>query len=509
VTAPLIADLFLLAILAIGRKEVRDGTIGADNILPYNIMVFFLSLAYIAISIDSSGLIRWLAFHVLNKGRGNGRRLYSYLYAFFFTLGSFIGNDPIILSGTAFIAYLTRVSSNIIHPRAWIHTQFAIANIASAILVSSNPTNLVLAGAFGIKFINYTANMIVPVIVTAIVLLPFLLLFVFKDEALIPKEINMHKLTPKEEKEAKDLEGVNPNIPDRRGIDEEKEKQFENKALPLGEILHPFLDIKGAAVGAIIMSTTLITLLVINASDQKNGKDKPVFFVTLPAAVLMFCWDVGCGWVGRKETREIARKGKKNIEKFREKMRLEALENQPQSQGGADDGISPPPGPTFPASESGDDQTPESPTGLESSVVDLLPEDDKPQKKWLDTTILDRSDSGYRSQEALGTALTGGDLEKGVLSEQTNEVLHQQKPKRTIVSLVKGAYRWSRETFPTVTAVLSHLPYALLPFAFSMFVLVQGLKSRGWVPLFAYGWDHVCTLDFLFAYLDFSRFTRQ
>jgi hypothetical protein len=150
-TAPLIADLFLLAILAIGRQEVYDGTVGANHINPIDIMVFFITLAYIAISIDASGLIRYLAFKVLQKGGKSGNRLFFYLYSFFFILGSFIGNDPIILSGTAFLAYMTRVSSNIEHPRAWIHTQFAIANIASAILVSSNPTNLVLAGAFQIK----------------------------------------------------------------------------------------------------------------------------------------------------------------------------------------------------------------------------------------------------------------------------------------------------------------------------------------------------------------------
>jgi len=73
--------------------------------------------------------------------------------------------DPIILSGTAFLAYMTRAASNIINPRAWIHAQFAIANISSAILVSSNPTNLVLAGAFDIKFIDYTVNMVSPSLV--------------------------------------------------------------------------------------------------------------------------------------------------------------------------------------------------------------------------------------------------------------------------------------------------------------------------------------------------------
>lgn len=85
-TAPIIADLFLLAILAIGRQEVHDGTVGADGISPIDIMVFFLTLAYIAISIDASGLIRWLAFKVLQKAGKAGHLLYFYLYAFFFAL---------------------------------------------------------------------------------------------------------------------------------------------------------------------------------------------------------------------------------------------------------------------------------------------------------------------------------------------------------------------------------------------------------------------------------------
>lgn len=194
ITAPLIADLFLLAILAIGAKEVSGGTLGDQGIVPYDIMLFFLSLAYIAISVDASGLIRWLAFKVLQKGGKVGHRLFFYLYAFFFALTSLIGNDPIILSGTAFLSYMTRVSSNIKHPRAWIFTQFSVANIASAILVSSNPTNLVLAGAFKITFIKYTANVIVPVLVTGIVLYPFLLYIIFHDESLIPTTIKMEDL---------------------------------------------------------------------------------------------------------------------------------------------------------------------------------------------------------------------------------------------------------------------------------------------------------------------------
>jgi Na+/H+ antiporter NhaD/arsenite permease-like protein len=42
-------------------------------------------------------------------------------------------------------------------------------------------------------------------------------------------------------------------------------------------------------------------------------------------------------------------------------------------------------------------------------------------------------------------------------------------------------------------AVLSHLPLKLVPFALAMFVLIQGLVTKGWVPVFAYGWDHWVT----------------
>jgi Na+/H+ antiporter NhaD/arsenite permease-like protein len=529
VTAPLIADLFLLAILAIGRKEVHDGTVGADGILPYNIMIFFLTLAYIAISIDASGLIRWLAFKVLQKGGGVGHRLFFYLYAFFFSLGTFIGNDPIILSGTAFLAYMTRVSSNIVHPRAWIHTQFAVANIASAILVSSNPTNLVLAGAFGIRFINYTVNMIVPVIVTAIVLFPFLLYIVFAEETLIPLSIEMHQLTQEEQ----DKVPVNPNIPDGRGVAEEQEKQHvtdeQGKTLSLEEIMNPFLDRKGAAFGAFVMSATLITLLVINASDQKGGKDKPVYWVTLPGAFVMLCWDVGSGWINRKETREIARIGREEKERFRaEQARLEAerlaesqplshggavgdipqsweqvrpetehlAETQPQRQETAEEGIPFQAAPTLPVSDSGDEAAPE----LESSVARLVEKDDLSQNGHSISAIstlngrpeLNSQDSGYGPQDGQGAASSGEDEEKRACSERVSAEAARPRERATVVSLFDERYRWCQETFPTVTAVLSHLPYALLPFAFSMFVLVEALVSKGWVPVFAYGWTHVC-----------------
>ncbi|ROW07531.1 hypothetical protein VPNG_07118 [Cytospora leucostoma] len=498
ITAPLIADLFLLAILAIGREEVYGGTVGSNNIAPIDIMVFFLTLAYVAISIDASGLIRYLAFRVLKWGGKVGHRLFFYLYSFFFLLGSFIGNDPIILSGTAFLAYMTRVSSNIEHPRAWIHTQFAIANIASAILVSSNPTNLVLAGAFEIKFIDYTANMIVPVVITAIVLFPCLLYIIFAHERLIPISITMHDLPA-------DIQGrdpVNPNIPNARGIEQEEEQDHINdevgNLLSLEEIMNPFLDKSGAAVGAVIMAATLITVLALNAAST-GSKERPVFWVTLPAAFVMFCWDVGSGWLQRDETRKIARRGREEIENARAER---SLRQQQENQAGA--------GPDLPTQSS---------TGSSDDVLLSLPEY-QPQDRgvaYIEDKAVELTDIPTSCGENTKTSMSNGtkntepqgehgtiydrdarndqrdnDVEKaGGLKSKANVVV-QTTPiaPRTLVSVVEEAYSWGQETFPTVTAVLAHLPFALVPFALSMFVLVEALVTKGWVPVFAYGWHH-------------------
>jgi Na+/H+ antiporter NhaD/arsenite permease-like protein len=471
VTAPLIGDLFLLAILAIGAKEVREGTLGADNISPLDIMLFFISLAYIAISIDASGIIRYLAFKVLQWGGEAGHRLFFYLFAFWFALTSFVGNDPVILSGTAFLAYMTRVSSNIVHPRAWIYSQFAVANIASAILVSSNPTNLVLAGAFQIKFIDYTAHMIVPVIITGIVLFPFLLYIVFNNESLIPRSIKMHELP----EEARGRKPVNPNIPHARGTAEQQEDApgEQGKLLSLEEIVNPFLDRKGAIFGAVIMAATLIAVLAFNAAAQSTGETH-VFYITLPAAVIMFIWDVSSGWINRHETREIARKGREELERFRLERQLQ---EEQEMMTLAAQGLPP----------ASSNESVAAPADLPDAGLTCRKSEFGNTSADDEVTTAGNTPQKSPTQE-IGVADSCQEKDAGIKTPRGSQRL-QQPQRTTLVSMAKDVFAWSQETFPTATAVMAHLPFALIPFAFSMFVLVQALVTKGWVPIFAKGWD--------------------
>lgn len=512
VTAPLIADLFLLAISAIGKEEVKGGTVGADNISPLDIMIFFITLAYIAISIDASGLIRWLAFKVLLLGGKVGHKLFFYLYAFFFGLGSFIGNDPIILSGTAFLAYMTRVSKNIRHPKAWIYSQFAVANIASAILVSSNPTNLVLAGAFEIRFIDYTANMVVPVVITAIVLFPFLLYIVFANEKLIPSSIEMHTLPD----ELAQKQPVNPNIPHARGhVDDQANDSDDREALEearlssLQEVMNPFLDRRGAAFGGVIMAATLITVLAINAASAGTSHHQ-VFWVTLPAAFVMFCWDLACGWLKREETRKIARESRLEFErKERAKREKRAQdercipmeEKNNHSEVICQDSID--------MNEDLEHERCKLETAPCNRNEDLPPVPQLLVSRAGDSPVLDSIPCRQASilspgqleagQSPVGEG-SGSDDRREIASTSSDTIKHDQpakhqsqsgrKERATLVSLSKKWHQSLQETFPTVVAVLWHLPFALVPFAFAMFVLVQALVTKGWVTVFAHGWDH-------------------
>ncbi|KAK8139447.1 hypothetical protein PG984_002827 [Apiospora sp. TS-2023a] len=471
ITAPLIADLFLLATSAIGRDEVYNGIVGANSIDPIDVMVFFITLAYIALSLDASGLIRYLACRVLKAGK-SGRRLYFYLYSFFFALTTCIGNDPIILSGTPFLAYITRVS-NIEAPEAWIYSQFAIANIASAILVSSNPTNLVLTAAFSIRFIDYTANIIVPVLCTVVLLFPFLLFVVFRDRGFIPQNIEMQKLEGDDEEG--DTVPINPNIPYAQNLGGDDQG--------LREVIHPFLDKKGAIFAALVMAATLITVLALNAA---TGGEVPVYWVTLPAAVVMFCWDVTFGWLSRHQTRELASRGKREAERaeiaqaiLAERQHRRDAELQQHNNNNEKSELPTRPRTSHVASPSSTEVEPSSDRDDDTEIRPAPPPPLVPRRP---------------SDDDKSRSTADADLERQISQElqlrHRNQQQQQPQDPTTLVSLFRDAKAWARATFPTATTVLGLLPFPLVPFAFAMFVLVEALVTKGWVPVFAYGWHH-------------------
>lgn len=115
-TGPLIGVLFLLSIKAIGQTEIYEGTVGANDISPIDIVVFAVTIGYIGSSIDCTGSIRYLTIKVLQKYGEAGHMFFLAVYLAFFFIGCFFGNDIVIQMGMLFLTYLIRLTSNIVHP---------------------------------------------------------------------------------------------------------------------------------------------------------------------------------------------------------------------------------------------------------------------------------------------------------------------------------------------------------------------------------------------------------
>lgn len=376
--------------------------------------------------------------------------------------------------------------------------------------------------------------MVVPVVFTALVLLPVLLYLVFPSDELIPRRIEMHVLPGEEPTDAGVItDGTSNPSPAAIGhvlarttsINSQGMKNVTTKtrvlrenvtdSSSLEELLNPHLDRRAAIFCSVLFLVTLAVLLATNAAGAKVE----VYAITVPAAFVMLCRDVVDDWMTSK---------KENVE-----AACVITASDVQSTG-------------------------------------LNPIGDEAGKQWLQghnlgpsTSILTtarKSSSELQEEIQSNTANTGEDLFPqplaGACSPQKNscsrdntktpeckrEVTDSQPTPQTLASTadttlevdarpVPASYPPSNKNtkdececgsqdldqspmptracsplqsclecsflslssyltshFPRACKVASQLPYPLLPFTFGMFILVQGLATKGWVQILANGW---------------------
>jgi hypothetical protein len=405
--------------------------------------------AYIAISLDATGLLRYLALHVSLKGGRSGPRLFFLLYAFFFILGLLVGNDPVILSGTAFLVHFTRISG-ISRPDAWIWAQFSAANISSALLVSSNPTNIVIASGFGVTFTTYSAFMALPTIASGLTALVVIRLIFVTQKAgkwslmgLILQGGNRGA----NGKESRDQAGsrpetrqagaaaiesaavtgaadkADPSTPDSLRPGRERSNSPARDIVYIPPYLIPpdvrpreaLVDPFGAIFGSIVMAATLIVLVGTSVTGTVE-----VYEIALPGAATCLLRDVLKDLKDGRAER-----------KMRQKMNM----NQ----------------------------------GVEERVV----------------PVVGAPDEAIEMQEVEFATVQAGRRNDTPASPRVG-------PARGLLIKILESPSWFAKTFPTVTAVFTRLPLPLLPFAFGMFILVESLAYVGFIDIMASGLGKVC-----------------
>lgn len=193
-TAPILAILFLLATTTIPPWVVLRGFLGSAGIQPWGVMILFYSLAYICISLDLTGMLQFCAFWISKRAGSNGRTVFTAFFILTTVMSALTSNDVVILTGTVFLSYFTRVSD--IHPTAFLISEFTTANIASMALYIGNPTNVVVSQAYGIGFLEYSAWMLLPTVVCTI-LAYITMRILFRDNKYIPRTITCPDADPK------------------------------------------------------------------------------------------------------------------------------------------------------------------------------------------------------------------------------------------------------------------------------------------------------------------------
>ena len=176
----------------LNSSQILGGLGGIGNLNPFGVLVLFLSMVFMSIFLDITGFFEYCARVALKYASGDGRRLYFSVYLTVSILTIFTSNDIIILTFTPFIYYFSKNAG--IDPKPYLIAEFFAANTWSMMLYIGNPTNIVLAAAFNLRFDEYTKWMLLPSLVAGFLNM-ILLYFIFR------KRIN---------KPLKRIETINP-----------------------------------------------------------------------------------------------------------------------------------------------------------------------------------------------------------------------------------------------------------------------------------------------------------
>ena len=367
-----------------------------DNIKPYNILILFISLAYMAITLDVTGILQAAAFWVSNKGGSNGRKLYFYFYVLLTVISMVIGNDPIILSGTAFLVYYTAATE--LEPVAWLISEFAAANTASMVLFVGNPTNVVICEGFRINNAAFTAYTILPFLACSIACYAGLA-FQFRSSKHVPRKL--HAIGQ----------------------------------LNVREVLR---DPISACFGSILLLICLIVIIVLSFFHIDVWK------VVLPFAVAKFVFDIS--WDHYRYTTGLIPK----------------LDSKAAADGHLPDE---------------DAMVNELKRATTMPTSTQVPGDlERP------STFASMSPSHEEALAASGSTVVTKDRSSSPQSSKTAPSDQRLFPETR--DKIDTMHQRLAAHFPTFFTALPRLPFGLIPFAFSQFILIEGLAHQGWIDVF-------------------------
>ncbi len=158
---PFLGVCALLICSAVDCSDIIAGLTANSAVNPLKILTLFLCMTGLSVFLDELGFFQFLAVKGA-KNAGSQKLIFFRLYALISLLTIFTSNDIIILTFTPFICFFCKKTN--INPIPYLIMEFVAANTWSMLLIVGNPTNIYLATACGITFLDYAATMWLPTI---------------------------------------------------------------------------------------------------------------------------------------------------------------------------------------------------------------------------------------------------------------------------------------------------------------------------------------------------------
>lgn len=131
-----------------------------------------ISLMVITLIAERAGIFQLLAWSIAKAAKGNGLKLFTYIFLMGTLTGTLFTNDAAVLIFTPMVYHLIEeIADDSWKAENKIPYYFAVlyvANLVGAFIIS-NPINIIVSGWFGIGFTEYAVWMIIPAVVSMVV----------------------------------------------------------------------------------------------------------------------------------------------------------------------------------------------------------------------------------------------------------------------------------------------------------------------------------------------------
>ena len=309
------------------------------------------------------------------------------------------------------------------------------------VLFVGNPTNVVICEGFSVNNAGFTAYTVLPFLACS--LSCFIALAIqFRDVKYIPRKLDV----------SGDL--------DVRAV---------------------LLDPLGASIGGAMLGTCLIVIIVVSFFNVQ------VWMISLPFAVSKFIWDLAwdtCRLRYLKKPALESENEKSPTDEEDDDVMLRQLKRRKTRA-------------TMSVEESGLKHKPKDATANAvanangNGNVDTVPNAVKPIKMLspANTVIFDEPlplPLPLSSNETCSDTLNSTPLSQQSPSTPSNSKPLSSLPLLSSISDLQNRFStYLSIYFPTFHKALPRLPFALVPFAFSQFILIEGLSRQGWIDIFA------------------------